>query len=33
MTTSPNAGFNLPLWWKRNRKQILYPLLGTLGFL
>lgn len=33
MTTSPGSGFNLPLWWKRNRKQIIYPFLGTAGFL
>jgi len=33
MTTSPGSGFNLPLWWQRNRKQILYPFLGTAGFL
>ena len=33
MTTAPGSGFNLPLWWKRNRKQILYPFLGTAGFL
>ena len=32
-TPSSSSGFNLSLWWKQNRKSILPPLLGTLGFL
>ena len=33
MTTAPSTGFNLGLWWKRNRKFILPPIFGIGGFL
>jgi bicarbonate transport system permease protein len=33
MTTAPGSDFTLGLWWKRNRKFILPPICGILGFL
>ena len=33
MTTTPDTGFQLSLWWKHNRKFILPPLCGIGGFL